>query len=715
MKISDLIQNTDDAVNEAWSNKYKRSIDCDNPQGFSQRAHCAARRKRSRGEKTQSKSVSESIKNRHQLVIDAVNSTGLPYSEIWFHGSRAIGKHKPSSDWDYLIVVPPDEDYIKYARVFPKLKPFKNVDIQPIRKDDNIYKVAKQEGIRVDTQQVSENFKDGKGPGRPGDSRRHGIPKNATLAQLDKIGKGSGRKAQLARWQANMRRGRAKVTEAIAPHGTPENELAMMKAGTKPAVLMLSYHYDELYKPIVEKMGWEVVKFHMDGYDHYVVAQQGDRQRAEKIAKLVSDGNKIFKLGKAADPEYHRQLGTLLGYPKADIEDFINQNKKTVQNLKENNKIDQVIFLNKDTVIVGQEHGHPVNLSTNVLKKVQEIAAKHGAWYEGNGRDREFTRDIIKKWKGSWDDIVAKNIKGYPPEFLYVLFANVDANNRVDMIGENSKQSIFDQILKNQKQNTYFTDRTYNAGTLKKFLQMVSQNGYDFVKMSEQPATRENITKFLKTGESLMWPSNWADYPNPAGKVALRATTPRDKFLANAPPGAYFTGSGHLVDVGKLLKKELNETREGAWKWLKSKLPDWPDYVLRDWIYNLVKGDFEKGQDPTFELWKMFQAENMSADTQWVYVPNQKFTMDMWNDWTVDRLTKRAGGKSHPDIGVTRDQERHAMQKQIMTQQGGVRTEPVIMKETKNGYELIEGWHRTIQHFAAHPTGYTAPAWIAKL
>jgi hypothetical protein len=57
---------------------------------------------------------------------------------------------------------------------------------------------------------VGENFADGKGPGRPGDSRRHGIPKKATLSQLDKIGKGGGRKAQLARWQANMRRGRAK-------------------------------------------------------------------------------------------------------------------------------------------------------------------------------------------------------------------------------------------------------------------------------------------------------------------------------------------------------------------------------------------------------------------------------------------------------------------------------------------------------------------------
>ena len=40
----------------SWSNKYKRSIDCDNPQGFSQKAHCAARKKRSRGEKTQSRS-----------------------------------------------------------------------------------------------------------------------------------------------------------------------------------------------------------------------------------------------------------------------------------------------------------------------------------------------------------------------------------------------------------------------------------------------------------------------------------------------------------------------------------------------------------------------------------------------------------------------------------------------------------------------------------
>jgi len=40
----------------SWSNDYKKSIDCGNPKGFSQKAHCAARRKRKRGEETKSKS-----------------------------------------------------------------------------------------------------------------------------------------------------------------------------------------------------------------------------------------------------------------------------------------------------------------------------------------------------------------------------------------------------------------------------------------------------------------------------------------------------------------------------------------------------------------------------------------------------------------------------------------------------------------------------------
>jgi len=56
-------------------------------------------------------------------------------------------------------------------------------------------------------QSVAENFADGKGPGRPGDSVRHGIPKKATMAELERASHAKGRKGQLARWQINMRRG----------------------------------------------------------------------------------------------------------------------------------------------------------------------------------------------------------------------------------------------------------------------------------------------------------------------------------------------------------------------------------------------------------------------------------------------------------------------------------------------------------------------------
>ena len=56
----------------------------------------------------------------------------------------------------------------------------------------------------------TENFADGKNPGRKGLSQRVGIPKNATIAQLEKASKSKGEKGRLARWQLNMRRGKKK-------------------------------------------------------------------------------------------------------------------------------------------------------------------------------------------------------------------------------------------------------------------------------------------------------------------------------------------------------------------------------------------------------------------------------------------------------------------------------------------------------------------------
>lgn len=45
-----------EVLEEKWTKKYKKSINCNNPKGFSQKAHCAARKKRQKGEVTKSKS-----------------------------------------------------------------------------------------------------------------------------------------------------------------------------------------------------------------------------------------------------------------------------------------------------------------------------------------------------------------------------------------------------------------------------------------------------------------------------------------------------------------------------------------------------------------------------------------------------------------------------------------------------------------------------------
>lgn len=62
-------------IEEKWSNTYKKSIDCGNAKGFSQKAHCAARRKRQAGGKTQSKPVKESYKEAIQELLKEQNSS----------------------------------------------------------------------------------------------------------------------------------------------------------------------------------------------------------------------------------------------------------------------------------------------------------------------------------------------------------------------------------------------------------------------------------------------------------------------------------------------------------------------------------------------------------------------------------------------------------------------------------------------------------------
>lgn len=169
----------------------------------------------------------------------------------------------------------------------------------------------------------------------------------------------------------------------------------------------------------------------------------------------------------------------------------------------------------------------------------------------------------------------------------------------------------------------------------------------------------------------------------------------------------------------------ITELRDRMYQYIRSIVPTWPEYIVKDWLYANQAKPFGRQSnitpaDRSFETLRAFIPElladmGLTVDTKWQLVPDMKFTMDMWEPKTKQQLIARAGGKS-TDPGVhipARDAERHATQAALAKQQGGVRKEPVIIIKTPQGYKLLEGWHRTIQHFARYPDGYTGPAYVA--
>jgi len=83
-------------------------------------------------------------------VTDAIQKVMPIAQEIWFHGSRATGKHRKNSDTDILVVVPDDligDQYLGVVRILQKLSShFDNYDIQPTKVGTNIHRIAQEEG-----------------------------------------------------------------------------------------------------------------------------------------------------------------------------------------------------------------------------------------------------------------------------------------------------------------------------------------------------------------------------------------------------------------------------------------------------------------------------------------------------------------------------------------------------------------------------------------
>lgn len=194
-----------------------------------------------------------------------------------------------------------------------------------------------------------------------------------------------------------------------------------------------------------------------------------------------------------------------------------------------------VLRVRPDLMFVGQVHGKGATVSPEVKAAID----KYGAWYEGNGDDRV----PGVKYQGSWDDALAKDVKGYPKEFLFVIFTNTAVNEQKQILV--GAGTIFDRLLKTQSEYGYFKKRRFDADTLTDFLKAM---GGTHLKNSKAEATKENVTAFIDSGEKDMWESG----STPARKMADKANRYRDMWLLSQPKGVYFVGSDHLQDL-KLL------------------------------------------------------------------------------------------------------------------------------------------------------------------
>jgi hypothetical protein len=173
----------------------------------------------------------------------------------------------------------------------------------------------------------------------------------------------------------------------------------------------------------------------------------------------------------------------------------------------------------------------------------------------------------------------------------------------------------------------------------------------------------------------------------------------------------------NAMQVGKQVvaegSEQINEYRDRLLQYVKSLLPTWPEYVLKDWLVP-NKGNFSNLPADALKnsVMEKVQGAGLTPNSKWQLVPDMKFTMDMFDPKTKQLLIGRAGGSSDLGMGIPKDKERHATQAALAQQQGGVRKEPVLLIKTAKGYELLEGWHRTIQHFVKYPEGYTGPAYV---
>ena len=159
----------------------------------------------------------------------------------------------------------------------------------------------------------------------------------------------------------------------------------------------------------------------------------------------------------------------------------------------------------------------------------------------------------------------------------------------------------------------------------------------------------------------------------------------------------------------------INELRNPWFNYVQSKTKeitgqDWPDYVLKDWLYSFTK-KYENGDSP--EVYKNIVKSFVESFVEGHGKGNWEYrvldvSMDIFIPSTQDNLKNKIEGNINKD--VPKDEERHNVQQSQLDKEG-VSPEPIIVLQKKDGIELLEGWHRTTSALKKFET-YKQNAWV---
>ena len=196
-------------VNEKWSQKYKRSIDCSNPKGFSQRAHCQGRKK---SNESTADDINKLFGNMYDPMVAALQRVALlamqgRHNEAQSHLSRALRDINPQAQKKVIDAV----NAIKPVTINGKVADSSTLDKSKAHQDWIVNTFIPWVQTTVNQKTVQENFADGKKPGRKGLAKRMGVNCKQSISKLRSIAKSSsGERQRMAHWCANMKSGRSK-------------------------------------------------------------------------------------------------------------------------------------------------------------------------------------------------------------------------------------------------------------------------------------------------------------------------------------------------------------------------------------------------------------------------------------------------------------------------------------------------------------------------